>query len=144
MQTENESRPTGAASVAGRPNRILPREIRAWQHGFVTGDAVGYHRGWDAGYVVGFDAGIPSGRLEVETELATAGRPILDAIREATGTDLHRLEPLYVLNARRRGEEIPKPEKPPVRTRLVAGWDALWLAGAPASRFLEPVTEVAA
>ncbi len=120
---------------------ITARDARAWNHGYDTGHHVGLFEGQQHGYKVGYTDGhadgIPVGRLQVEDELAIAGRPILDAIAAATGQPLHRLEPFETLQARRSGVPVPKPTKPAPKTRLAPDWERHWLAGAPSSRYLE-------
>lgn len=114
------------------------RDTRAWLHGFDTGSAVGYGNGWADGYGVGFDAGMPVGRQNFEAELARDWSEMKSHLRGVTSSPSHA-----DVVARRNAVGPVKPV-PTGQVQLAADWDQLWLAGAPATRFLERRQEVAA
>lgn len=82
--TANESRPTGAASVAGEPESILG----GWR---VPGEALAW-------YQSGLDHGIDLGRRQVEAELAAAYAPVREHVARLIKTNS------YVELCVRRGE----------------------------------------
>ncbi|KZM78083.1 hypothetical protein [Cellulosimicrobium sp. I38E] len=114
------------------------RDGKAWAHGYSTGYAVGHVDGWSTGYVVGYDSGMPAGAEALETQLAGDWSEMKAHLRGVTTSPSHA-----EVIARRNAVGPVKPV-PTGQVRLAADWDRRWLAGAPATRFLEQRQEVAA
>lgn len=114
------------------------RDVRAWSHGYTTGYAVGHVDGWGEGYTHGVDAGAPLGRGELENELDSAWSEMKAHLRGVASS------PSHAQVIARRNAPVEAKAVPTGNVRLVADWDRLWLAAAPATRFLRPAGEVAA
>lgn len=126
------------SATTGYPVRI----VRSWLHGYDSGEhtgrVFGEFAGWREGYAVGYADGVPVGRAQVETEFDESWSEMRAHVNGIAAS------PAHAQLIERRSRVIDVKQVPTGDVALVDDWDRLWLAGAPATRFLTSRAGVAA